>query len=178
VIGRVLIQRYAEKAPQAERVLQAPGDAALRLNALEIPDHPRTEIDARRQPRTAQLIGIEPGALLLNESVEALAIERLVQTNIEGMARTNSHIPVRHPQILLPLPTLARAHRHNSILRVIAVEAIAASPRGNQDFHHRLLVLTTLLKRNHECSSKNHIFSSSCNQMACEPPLKILAAVH
>jgi len=38
-----------------------------------------TEIDARRQPRTAQLIGIEPGALLLNESVEALAVEYLVQ---------------------------------------------------------------------------------------------------
>jgi len=79
VIGRVFIQSDAQKAPQTERILQAPRDAALGLDALEVSDHQRAEIEPRRQPRTAQLIGIEAGALLLDKGVEALAVEYHIQ---------------------------------------------------------------------------------------------------
>src|ERR1035438_876549 len=38
VIGRVLVQRYAHETPQRQRVCQTPSNAALRSDALEIPD--------------------------------------------------------------------------------------------------------------------------------------------
>jgi hypothetical protein len=55
------------------------------------------------------------------------------------MTRTNGHIRVRHPQIFLPLSTLACAHRHVLILPMIAVESIGIGPRRKWDFHHGLL---------------------------------------
>jgi hypothetical protein len=60
------------------------------------------------------------------------------------MARTSSHISVRHPQIFLPLPTLPRAHRHIPILSKIAVETMASCRFENRYFHHGLLGETTL----------------------------------
>src|ERR1017187_5835261 len=61
------------------------------LDALEIPDHQRPEINPRRQSGTPQLLGIEPCAQLLHERVEALSVKNFVQTNIERVTRTHSH---------------------------------------------------------------------------------------
>jgi hypothetical protein len=122
VIRCIFIQRNTQKAPQAQRVLQPPGDAALRLDALEIPDHERPEIDSRRQSRTPQPVGIKPCAQLLDQRVESLAVKNFVQTNIERVTRTHSHICIRHPQILLPLTILARSHCHDLILQITPVE--------------------------------------------------------
>src|ERR1035438_5816157 len=91
MIGCILIQRDAQKAPQTQRVLQPPGDAALSLDPLEIPDHQRAEIDPRRQSMRTQLVGIKPCAQLLDERVESLAVKNLVQASVERMTRTHSH---------------------------------------------------------------------------------------
>src|ERR1039457_4520143 len=123
VIGRVLIQCNAHKVPQAKSIHQSPRDTAFRFDALEIPDHQRPEIDPGRQSRTPQLLGVKPCTQLLNEPVESLAVEDLVQTNIERVTRAHGHIRIRHPQILLPLPILARSHRHDPILRMTPVDA-------------------------------------------------------
>jgi len=138
VIGRIFIQRMPRKRRRLSESFKRPGDAALRLNALEVPVIQRTEIDARRQPRTAQLIGIEPGALLLNESVEA---SRRIPRSDEHRRDGPDQQPYLRTPPTNPLaaPDSCAYHRHNSILRVIAVEIIAITPRRNQDFHHRLI---------------------------------------
>jgi hypothetical protein len=122
VIGSILIQRNAQKAPQAQRVLQPPRNAALRLDALEIPNHQRPEINPRRQSGTTQILGVKPGTQLLDERIESLAIEDLVQPNIERVPWAHSHIRIRHPQILLPLSILACSHRHDLILKMTLVD--------------------------------------------------------
>src|ERR1700737_4679768 len=122
MIGCFLIQPNTQETPQAQSVLQPPGDAALRLDALEIPDHQRPEIDPRRQAGTAQLLGVKPGTQLLHKRVESLPVKNLVQTNVERVTWAHSHIRIRHPQILLPLSILACSHRHDLILRMTLVD--------------------------------------------------------
>src|SRR5260370_28105467 len=107
VIRRVIIQCNAHKVPEAQRVLQSPGDTALRLDALEVPDHKRPEINPRRQARTPQLLGLKPCTQLLYKPVESLAVQDLVQTNIEQVPWAHRNIRVCHPQFLLPLSILA-----------------------------------------------------------------------
>lgn len=53
------------------------------------------KINARRQTRTAQLIGIEAGALLFDKGVEARTVEHFVHTDIEGMTGTSVALPVQ-----------------------------------------------------------------------------------
>jgi hypothetical protein len=45
VIRRVLVQTYAHKTPQCQRIRQSPGNAAFGPDALEIPDQQRPEVD-------------------------------------------------------------------------------------------------------------------------------------
>src|SRR5208337_2311178 len=97
-------------------------NAALRIDAFEIPDQQRAEINPRHQRRPPVLGGIELRTPRLDKLVEALGFQQLVQPLIKRMPRSRRQLRVRNPQTLLPLPTLARAHRHAPILRANPVD--------------------------------------------------------
>src|SRR5450759_3943864 len=124
VVRRVLIQRNAHKASQRQRVRQPPGYAALRPDALEIPDQQRAKVNPRRQRRPPIPGRIELRAPLLDKLVEALALQQLVQLLVKRMSRSCCQLRVRDPQPLLLLPLLARAHRHRPILRTDPVDTL------------------------------------------------------
>src|SRR5450755_1231875 len=132
VIRRVLVQANAHKTPQRQRVRQPPSNAALRPDALEIPDQQRTKVDPRRQRGPPVLDRIELCTASLDKLVEALSFQQLIQLLVEGMPRRGCQLPVRDPQSLLLLPLLARAHRHRAILRTMSVDTsdvLAYEPR-------------------------------------------------
>src|ERR1035441_194205 len=87
VVRRVLVQRYAHKAPQRQRIRQPPGDPTLAVEALEIPDQQRPEVDPRRQRRPPVLRRIELGTPALDKLVEALRLQQLIQPLVERMSR-------------------------------------------------------------------------------------------
>src|SRR5271157_6323143 len=122
VIRRVLVQANAHKTPQRQRIRQPPGNAALRPDALEIPDQQRTKIDSRRQGRPPVLGRIELRTPSLDKLVKALGFQQLIQPLIKRMPRSRCQLRVRDPQSLLLLPLLARAHRHRAILRTMSVD--------------------------------------------------------
>src|SRR6266699_6809728 len=122
MVRRVLVQRNAHKAPQRQRVRQPPGNAALRSDALEIPDQQRPKVNPRRQRRTPVLLRIKLRAPLLDKLVEALGLQQLIQTLIKRVSRSRRQLRVRDPDVLLLLPLLARPHRHAPILRTKSVD--------------------------------------------------------
>ncbi|MGE5244498.1 MAG: hypothetical protein ACM3SQ_09760 [Betaproteobacteria bacterium] len=48
------------KVAQRQRIRRAPGDAALRLDAFEVPDQQQLDMDARRQTGTAMVSAKKP----------------------------------------------------------------------------------------------------------------------
>src|SRR6266849_4588436 len=132
MIRRVLVQSDAHKTPQRQRVRQPPGNAALRPNALEIPDQQRPKVNPRRQRRTPVLLGIKLRAPGLDKLVEALGLQQLIQTLIERMPRSRCQLRMRDPQIFLLLPLLARPHRHAPILQTKPVDTSTLSTRESK----------------------------------------------
>src|ERR1019366_3438511 len=138
VVRRVLVQPDAHKAPQRQRVRQSPSNPALAVDALEIPDQQRPEVDPRRQRRPPVLGRVELCAPALDKLVEALCLQQLIQTLIERMPRSRRQLRVRNPDVFLLLPLLARAHCHAHILRTKPVDDSFILGR-HPEFHHRLL---------------------------------------
>jgi hypothetical protein len=58
-LAAMLGQRNAYKVPQRQRVRQSPRNPALRLDAFEIADQQRPEVNPRRQRRPPVLGGIK-----------------------------------------------------------------------------------------------------------------------
>src|ERR1019366_1600677 len=114
----------AHETPQCQRVCQTPSNAALRSDALEIPDQQSPKIDPRRQRRSPVLGRIKLRAPLLDKLVEALRLQQLIQTLIKRMPRRRCQLRVRDPQPVLLLPLLARPHRHPPILRTNPVHSL------------------------------------------------------
>src|SRR6266581_5306610 len=85
---------------------------ALAVDALEIPDQQRPEIDPRRQRRPPVLGRIELRAPNLDKLIELLRLQQLIQPLIERMPRSRCQLRVRDPDVLLLLPLLPRPHRH------------------------------------------------------------------
>ena len=116
VIGRGLIQADPQELTQTQRIGSSPGDATFGIHALEVADQQQTEIRARRQRRTSILVCVELGAFGFGEFIELLLIQQFVQARVKRMPRPSRQFGMRDPQLLLPLPVFARAHRHTNIL--------------------------------------------------------------
>jgi len=86
VLRRRLLEAQPQEPAQGQRVRRAPGDAAFRVEALEVADQQQAEVRARRQARAAHAVRIERGALGFHEVVEAVRVEHLVQPLVERMA--------------------------------------------------------------------------------------------
>ena len=99
------------KSRKCQRVRRSPRDAALRVDAFEVPDQQQPKIDARRQTQSAHRLGIKAGALRLDKIVEVMLTQQLIQTSIKRMARRRRQILGRHPYRWLPI-ALSFAHRH------------------------------------------------------------------
>src|SRR5215831_13651645 len=94
----------------------SPGDASFAVDPLEEADQHQTEVHARHERRTAQLLVIKLPAAALAELVESGLVQQLVQPLIERMTRSFRQLTAI-PEALLPLSMPARSHRHSRILR-------------------------------------------------------------
>src|ERR1019366_7939066 len=124
VIRRALIQSDSQKPPQPERIRRPPGNAALRIDPLEIAQQQQAEIHSRRQRGPAVVGGVEYRALLLYKLIELLAVEEFIEALIKRMRRTLSQLVVSDPKIFLPLAVLASAHRPNQSSKPCGGEAL------------------------------------------------------
>jgi hypothetical protein len=79
-----LLGRKLEKIPEGERIGAAPLDAALAVDALEIPHEVYPKIPAGRN-RGTPLLGIEGLAQLLSEGVEASFTENLLKPIVKSV---------------------------------------------------------------------------------------------
>src|SRR5664280_715305 len=79
VVGRVLVQPYAHKAPQRQRVRQPPSNPTLAVEALGIADEQRPEVDPWRQRWPPVPGRVQLRAAALDKLVEALRLQQLVQ---------------------------------------------------------------------------------------------------
>ena len=85
--------------------------AALRVNAFEVADQQEPEVHGGRQTRAAHRLGVEGGALTLDEIIETMLAQQLVQAPVEGMARRGWQLRGRHSHRWLAI-ALSFAHRH------------------------------------------------------------------
>ena len=108
MIGLSLLQR--QEPPRAQRIGRAPRHRPFRLEAFDVADHQHPEVAARRQRRSADPIGVELRALLLDEGVEARLVEHAAQA--ERVARRLRQVRVGHPHRRLPRTSAAFAYRH------------------------------------------------------------------
>src|SRR5216684_5095636 len=115
------------KRRSASESASRPGNAALRPDALEIPDQQRPKVNPRRQRRAPVLLRIKLRAAALDKLVEALGLQQFIQTLIERMPRSRCQLRVCDPQIFLLLPLLARPHRHAPILQTKPVDTSTLS---------------------------------------------------
>ena len=58
----------------------APGNPALRIDPLEVPNQQQPEVGPRQQTWTADCRGVERGALRLDKRVERVRVQDLIQT--------------------------------------------------------------------------------------------------
>ena len=105
-------ERHVEKLPQAQRIGGTPGNRTFRVEALEVANQQHPEVAARCQTWPTDPVGIELGALLLDEGIEARLVENTIQAFIERVARAARQIRTGHPHRPLPPPTAALAHCH------------------------------------------------------------------
>jgi hypothetical protein len=111
VIRRRLNQRDAEEVAQRQRIRRTPRDAALRVDALEVANQQQADIDPRRQPRSAHLLGVERRTLRFREVVKSTLTQQLIQSRVERVTRGCREVRHRHPHGRLSV-ALAFAHRH------------------------------------------------------------------
>ena len=116
MIGRGFVELDGEKAPQRDRIGQAPSDAALAVDAFEVADQQAAEVAAGRQRGTAHVRRVELLAALFGEVVEAVLVEQLVEPAIKRMGRCVWQIRGGDPQPFLALPLVASSHCHETII--------------------------------------------------------------
>src|ERR1700723_4310697 len=87
VIRRRLTQGNAHETTQRQGIGQTPAYPTLTVDAFEVADQQRTEIDSRHKPGTAHLRRIELPAKTFHTRVELLLVTKFVQTLVERMTR-------------------------------------------------------------------------------------------
>jgi hypothetical protein len=140
VIRGSLVQTDPQKLTQAQRIGGPPRDPPFRVDAFKVPNQQQAEVRSRRQRRTSVPVRVEGGAFGFGKLVELLPIQQFVQPPIERMTGAGGQFRMADPQLLLPLPVLASAHRHKNILRPFCFTLQDNRP-ARLDFHHGLLGL-------------------------------------
>ena len=112
MIRRGLVEIVVEKPPQTQAVGHAPGDPSLAIDAFEESDQQQVEVHAGSQRQTANLGGIELGAPLLAELVEARRPQHPLQSLIKRMSWWDTDAFSRIEKHLLLRFRSFPAHRH------------------------------------------------------------------
>ena len=73
---------------------RAPRDGPLGVQAFEVTQQQHPEVPARRQARAAHAVGIELGALGLDEGVEVGVVKDAIQPLVERVPRASPQVPV------------------------------------------------------------------------------------
>jgi hypothetical protein len=76
MIGAALVESNSRKVADAERIGGPPGNAAFRIDALEIADQQRAAVDARGEAGPAHFPGVELLAGGFGELVELFGFEQ------------------------------------------------------------------------------------------------------
>ena len=80
VLRRRFVEPQAEEAAQGEEIGRPPGDAALRIDAFEVPDQQEAEVRARCQTRPTNPVRVERDALALDELVGDVRVKHLISS--------------------------------------------------------------------------------------------------
>jgi hypothetical protein len=115
VIRRRLLKAQPQKATQGQGIGGPPRYAALRIDALEVPDQQQPEVNARRQARPADGRGVERRTLRFDEHVEAVVVQDLIQPLIERMPARGRQLVGRDPQSWRPRSIFPSTHGHAGV---------------------------------------------------------------
>jgi hypothetical protein len=128
-----------QKLTQAQRVGGPPCDPSFAVDAFEVPHQQQAKVRSWKPRRTSVLVRVERGAFAFRKFVELLLIQQFVQPQIERMTGAGGQFGMADPQLLLPLPVLASAHRHKNILQPLCFRLQHNRP-ARPALHHGLLV--------------------------------------
>ena len=84
------------------RVGTPPRDATFGVEGFEVADDQTAEVDARRQPRPADVAGVERRAQLFDEGVKVMDGEHLVERLVVGMRLERGQIDSTDKERRLP----------------------------------------------------------------------------
>ena len=115
MIGRRLVELVVEKAPQRQRIGDAPSDRALGIEAFEVADEQAAEVDAGSQRGAADRFGVEAGAEGFGVRIEAVLVEQRVELGVERVRRRARQLGCGQEEILLALPSKAATQRHDPL---------------------------------------------------------------
>ena len=104
------LQPESQEAPHRQRVRRTPRDAALRIDAFEVPNQQQADVATGRQTRAAQHRRVEGSTGVFHEGVEAVGIQQRIQARVERMPRRDRQIRRGNPQ--RRLFGVAGAHGH------------------------------------------------------------------
>lgn len=107
-----LVDAVAQELPQRERISDPPGDAALGVQALEVPDEEAPEVDTGRETGPTPSALVVAGTRVLDVRVERLPAEEGLKLGVEGVARGLHDGGRRDPQVGLALLLTTFAHSH------------------------------------------------------------------
>ena len=133
MVRRALRERVAQEGAQRQRILDAPSDAAFRVEPFEIADEQHLEIDDGRDAGAA-VLRVEPRAKRLGEGGEAMGVHHDVQALIESVPRRTRDAVGRHKQGILNFPRIL-AHRHGGNpprMRQLYIDELSLSRKLNR----------------------------------------------
>ena len=140
MIRHGIFEAESHEAPHRQRVRRAPRDAALRINAFEVPNQQQPKVATRRQTRAAQHGRVKDSTGVFDERVEAVGIQQRVQSRVEGMPWRDRQIRRGDPQPRLLGVASAHGHGSQCKRRDRSGRSLSRSDRLRAtDFHHRLL---------------------------------------
>ena len=106
----VLSQAVPQKLPQRQAVSTPPGNAALRIQPLEVTHKDHAEVDPWRNPRPTVVFVIR-FAQRLDEFIKAAIAEQTIQSVVKHVTDRARQFRRGHPKLFLPLrPAMSQSH--------------------------------------------------------------------
>ena len=115
MLGCGLVEAQPEEAAQRQGIGGPPGDPALRIDALEVPDQQQSEIRPRRQARASHRSGVKRGAVGLADVIEPVRVEDPIQALIKRVAASRRQLIRGNPQPGRASSVCASTHGHAAV---------------------------------------------------------------
>ena len=115
MLGCGLVEAQPEEAAQRQGIGGPPGDPALRIDALEVPDQQQSEIRPRRQARASHQSGVKRCAVGLDEVIEPVRVEDPIQALIKRVTASRRQLIRGNPQPGRASSVCASTHGHAAV---------------------------------------------------------------